>query len=184
MRSKCEYPESESKEDGVFWMNMADFVNNYRNVYVCRTFSNMHRAEAKGAWKKGVSAFGVISNPNGCKNPQYFLKVSRPTTIYLSLTQNDTRGERPEDDFAIGCSILDKKGKRAKLIYVGDQVASTGAYEYKRSVSLDVTLRPQSYPYTVFASTFDRDQENEFSLVIYSDYPVELTEIPANTPMD
>ena len=179
MRAKLHFDDV--ADDGVFWMTVQDFVAQFRTLYVCRTFTNMHAVRVRSAWR-GETAGGIMSNANGPKNPQFFVAVSRPTMLYVSLEQDETRGKR-DDVIHIGASLLDKGGKRAKAIYVGEKVASSGSYTNKRSVTFECKVDGPRV-YTLFVSTYDAGQENGFSVVVHSDHAVDVTEIPADHEAD
>ena len=49
LRKKLDYFPTGDTDDGIFWMSLSDFVNNYKQVYVCRLFKTV---EEGGNWHK------------------------------------------------------------------------------------------------------------------------------------
>lgn len=95
----------EEKDDGIFWMSLEDFVWEYKSLYICRIFDDPkwnNLPEIEGAWS-GIRAAGLPCRDNPQiefgDNPQYVLKVSRPCTAFIVLTQKETvdmfKGKQP-----------------------------------------------------------------------------------------
>jgi hypothetical protein len=93
MRNILNYHVSE--EDGLFWMDFNDFVEEFRCVYVCRSFdrsSGWTCTNIEGEWS-GDGAAGLPTAKNKkCKvsnNPQYQLTVSQPGKVYAVCRLHD-----------------------------------------------------------------------------------------------
>jgi len=89
MRNKVGYQESQ--RDGVFWMEVLDFVQQYSYLYICRILDSdegWKEIRVDGEWY-GASAEGLPSrkNPNARLdfNPQYSITVTKPCDGFISL---------------------------------------------------------------------------------------------------
>ncbi|CAG9327882.1 unnamed protein product [Blepharisma stoltei] len=85
----------EEKDDGIFWMCLDDFVWEYKSLYICRIFDDKKwnkLNEIEGAWS-GKRAAGLPCKDNPqvefSDNPQYLIKVSKPCTAFIVLTQKE-----------------------------------------------------------------------------------------------
>ena len=132
-----------------------------------------------GGCRRGETAGGCPNFPTAVNNPQFFLTLTRPTKLFISLAQEETRGTG-RDDLHIGFMVVDKKGKRVRRLFKGQRVANSGQYINRREVSCEITLEPKSYPYTIFPSAFNAGDEARFTLTVHSDYPVTLEAIPTS----
>ena len=86
----------EVAEDGIFFMGFDDFLYEFKCVYICRIFDEKKWKKLEkidGEWK-AESAAGLPSkkfNPN-CQiwmNPQYGLKVTKKTNIFVVMSQKE-----------------------------------------------------------------------------------------------
>eukprot|EP00742_Colponemidia_sp_Colp-10_P010509 GILJ01011542.1.p1 GENE.GILJ01011542.1~~GILJ01011542.1.p1 ORF type:complete len:1874 (-),score=202.87 GILJ01011542.1:133-5325(-) len=164
--------------EGSFWMSFEDFLMEFSHVYVCRLFSDQWiKQTVFSAWY-GKSAGGCGNYETFGENPQFLLTVTKPTNVFISLAQEESRGTRKQD-YAIGFKIYDNNGKRVTFEKRGDHIASNPqGYFFMREVSMELSLTvlPSSKPYTLVCSTYNPDEECEFMLTVYSDSPVQLAE--------
>jgi hypothetical protein len=91
MKNKVGYV---AKADGVFWMELLDFVEQYSYLYICRILGEgWKEINMSDAWK-GPTAEGIPTrtNPNARLhyNPQYAITVTRPCDGFIMLRQKDT----------------------------------------------------------------------------------------------
>lgn len=81
------YKPDTNNPDGVFWMNIEDFVWEFKYLYVCRVLSEddgWHSVKMEGAWKGPSSAgFRKLS-----KLPQYKIRISKPCKGFIQLRQH------------------------------------------------------------------------------------------------
>jgi len=82
------------KRDGMFWMTLTDFIFNFDNLYVCRIFDEGWSWEQmEGEWDV-TNTPGLPSNTNPNpkleSNPHYLLIITKPSTLFIELTQLDT----------------------------------------------------------------------------------------------
>jgi len=80
-------------EDGVFWMDIFDFTQQFSYLYVCRILSESNgwkMTKFKQSWK-GDYAEGLPSRayPQAIlsKNPQYSIVVNKPVDAFIMLKQ-------------------------------------------------------------------------------------------------
>lgn len=92
MRLKLSF---EQKNDGVFWMDVLDFIEQYSFLYICRNLSpedgwveNVIEDKWLGPTAEGLP---TRAHPNARLdfNPQYEITVSRPCDGFISLSQMD-----------------------------------------------------------------------------------------------
>jgi len=178
MRKKLNYDPDKSGDDGLFWMSWSDFTQHFEDIYLCRVFKtineggNWYRYSANGEWK-GITAGGCSNYPStACNNPQYFIHVTRPTTIFITLVQEEKDGRKGKKE-GIGMVINDKDGCRVKNFYSKDEILSSG-YAVANEVTIEGTLTPSpsNKPYTLFISTFKPGCEGNYSLIVYTDAPL------------
>ena len=77
--------------DGLYWMNLQDFVTHFNRLYGCRLYQDevgekWCRTAVNGEWK-GASAGGCINNSTWSRNPQYSLCPTVNTQLFVSLVQ-------------------------------------------------------------------------------------------------
>lgn len=96
LRNLLNYPkkvwrdDEEEKNDGVFWMDVGDFVVQFANLYICRTCVGWKKFKVKDKWV-GPSAEGLPNsknkNPNPKLNqiPQYEITVTKPCDGFIAL---------------------------------------------------------------------------------------------------
>lgn len=83
----------EDKDDGIFWMEVLDFVEQFSYLYICRILGDgWKEIRQLGEWK-GLSAEGLPTrNYPQAKlnlNPQYLITITKPSNGFISLTQMD-----------------------------------------------------------------------------------------------
>eukprot|EP01017_Pseudomicrothorax_dubius_P040658 TRINITY_DN6396_c0_g1_i2.p1 TRINITY_DN6396_c0_g1~~TRINITY_DN6396_c0_g1_i2.p1 ORF type:complete len:257 (-),score=63.04 TRINITY_DN6396_c0_g1_i2:90-860(-) len=172
------------QRDGCFWMCVEDFIDekNFKNFYVCRIFDPTiwTKYELKGKWDEATA--GGFPNPQNTaakleKNPQYGLKASKKTTVFIELTQPEGdgmfKGKVPLHFF------VQKNESCIVQKIVPDQiVGSSGKAIALMTVSAEVILQSTTYPYTfsLLANSFYSDSRghSDFHMNIYSDSKLEI----------
>ncbi|MES1907875.1 MAG: hypothetical protein MHM6MM_000909 [Cercozoa sp. M6MM] len=171
-------------DDGVFWIQLSDFIDNFRQVYVCRLLGGSDwpvRMRIDSEWTSatagGCTNYGTVS-----QNPHYRLRLVAPETrIAFHLSQADWRGAQLKQgqrrveaigleiykDFAENERVDRKSGK--KLLQ-----ANEGSYTYSRDVVLETTLKVDECGdvLTVMCSTFHPRKCRSFTLKVYADQPI------------
>eukprot|EP00912_Choanoflagellata_sp_UC4_P002081 UC4_evm4s1326 len=168
------------KDDGSFWMSYNDFTRNYASLYICRLFpiEKFKTITLSSEWR-GNRAAGK-PGPNFKNNPIFRLKVTKKTTFYFNITQNETRGSRAKL-VAMGMYIFKGPDIRDAVadsggFYRGMCIASPSdsevkAYSPLRSISTDIVLEPLDESYLVIGSTFHEKKEANFSIRISAEDP-------------
>ena len=89
---------SAKKDEGIFWMELSDFVDEFFSIYVCRDFSDekvYSDLVIDGRWE-GESAKGIPTarNPkaNAKKCPQYGLTITKPCIATIMLRMKEKTG--------------------------------------------------------------------------------------------
>lgn len=150
-KNKCNYVD---EVDGVFWMDLDDFIDNYSYLYVCRLLNSWNKEEIEDEWV-GESAEGLPNAKNRNArldlNPQYELKLSSPGPLFIQMTQFDkvnmfkgkhyimylvqksTGGKIERMDRK---EILGMSGKPINLNIVSNEIEFTKAHTYPLTVTL------------------------------------------------
>jgi len=196
LRSKLAYdPDTEDSDDGAFWIGFPDFVTQFRNVYVLRRFKDKKEDPVNGWYKytnhgewKGATSGGNTSSPTSWKNPHYFLKASRPTTLFISITQHEAEGSGSRDTITAGFTVCSNGGKRVNAVYGGELPFGWGPFSASREASQEITVDDASKMYSLFVACWEAGQEAGYTLNVFSKHPLEQTEgeglklMPADHP--
>lgn len=99
--------------DGTFWMSFDDFTTWFNVLFVCRMADDRWtRLTTRSSWA-GATAGGCCPNYASWRsNPQWLLRISKPTTLMLSLStplqDASDAGSFPlaDPDTSIGISVL------------------------------------------------------------------------------
>ena len=142
--------QKEFLEDGIFWMDFNDFVDEFDTIYVCRVYNEdngWYCTLTNGKWE-GEYAEGVPTKENPRakleKNPNYSLTVSKPGQGFLVMRLREKIGP--------------SKAKQAGLMVMqannGELV--TGLRE-SQGVKKIVLLQPAAYTVRSTEVTFPSD---------------------------
>lgn len=80
-----------AKNDGVFWMSLDDFIENFSYLYVCRILNAKTgwTGKEESGWWRGKTAEGLPSKANPKarldRNPQFEIRVTKPCNGFISL---------------------------------------------------------------------------------------------------
>ena len=89
-KAQLQYDPEQEKDipDGIFWMAVEDFLNNFNQIFACRTLRPIDgytMKEIPGEWK-GKSAAGYGPSSKRLNDfPQYRLTINRPCSAFISL---------------------------------------------------------------------------------------------------
>jgi hypothetical protein len=145
VRAACNFT---AEEDGSFWMQWTDALQYFDGVGVCFVERNWFDYRVEGKFDKAVP------------NLMLEVTVSKPTEMYIILSQKDERG-KPEGSVATAGVLISvceptKGGKQytATRCSSGDGVESCGEYTFSaaRDVSVKVRLEPSAKPYLIVPS--------------------------------
>jgi len=176
------------EEDNTFWMSFDDFCNCFRSLYVCHNIdpNKWKSAEAHGRWDLGNAEEGRVDTAAGlpsrhnrsCKieeNPQYTLRVFRPSAVRLTLSQVEMTGLAAPEILPVTMYLLRQQQstlKRITEITRDKIVADTGAAVRERELELYLNLQPGTY--TILVATYIAGMEGPFRVKVLSNYQVAL----------
>lgn len=180
MKNKLAY-EPRDHEDGVFWMDAYDFVQQYSYLYICRVLSESmgwKRQEVSAEWR-GATAEGLPSRANpGARlelNPQFALTITKPCDGYILLKQKeaDALGSTFKGKQQIFFIVQKSKGKPITKIDKELTLTSSGAPTNLMIVSAECDFdKTVSYPYTftILIANMEHGAKGEgsFDLTVYS----------------
>eukprot|EP00826_Nyctotherus_ovalis_P046264 TRINITY_DN5203_c0_g7_i2.p1 TRINITY_DN5203_c0_g7~~TRINITY_DN5203_c0_g7_i2.p1 ORF type:complete len:489 (+),score=145.22 TRINITY_DN5203_c0_g7_i2:152-1618(+) len=165
----------EISTDGVFWMSINDFVDEFKYVYICRKFD---------------MRWTMISIEDGCGGeyslsrhgfemfPQYEVCLTKPATIFLKMTQSEKTSSF-QGKHAIFVMVLAKDGKIADKKDTTKMVSSSLPPTNYVSVTAELFADAfYAYPckFTVVAGM--NDSTSGFTLNFYSnDHGIEVRKI-------
>lgn len=171
-KSKCNYVDS---SDGVFWMELDDFMDNYSYLYVCRVLDDWNHHIIEDEWK-GKSAEGLPSAKNRTAqlalNPQYELKFNAPGHVFIEMNQFEKINMFKGKHFIMFLVQNTKGGKVMRMDRDGI-LAMSGQPTNLNSISTEFTLtNKMTYPakVTLLAANTEHGKEGEakFKLKVYS----------------
>ena len=165
---------------GVFWMCLADFVQHFARLYVCKLPSaGWQEVILRSEWK-GRSAGGCSNHRTWALNPSFKLEIFRPTHVLVALAQDvGGGGGRGCDDverFCIGMQML-TAGRFGMRVPAADSGAFINAREVSFDVQLEMASGAQATSFTLRPSTFEPGQECGFTLRVYSEHPCVVEEL-------
>ena len=166
------------EDDGKFWIEWSDFIECYRNVYVCKLIDERFpRDSTKGEWDPSNNTAGGCKSSDLKNNPQFLLKVTPSSmssstgncdiTIRLSICEdanNMLRGDFP----AIGIYVTNKNvnAKLVGTLYQSD-VNSKTVFQYQRDVLLDFKMSTKS-PVVIIPCTFEQGKKASFTIMAFN----------------
>ncbi|CAO3701156.1 unnamed protein product [Rhizopus stolonifer] len=130
--------------------------------------AGMFKKVLHGEWIVGYSAMGCPSFGNYNKNPRYLLEVRELTTVKVRL-QSVNADAIP----SMNVTIYEKHPKEL----FGKEVATSGPYTNVTQgvATSDVVLSQSKIGYIIVLATHDKDIASEYTTIIYSDRPVNVT---------
>ncbi|XP_023248416.1 calpain-A isoform X3 [Copidosoma floridanum] len=182
--------------DGEFWMSFQDFKKYFTRLEICNlnpdslTEDDLNAGKKKwetsvfeGEWVRGVTA-------GGCRNfletfwcnPQYRITLEHPDedddkcTVIIALMQKNRRAQRSlgNDCLTIGFAVyhLENPDRLPKPLDINffkynASIARSPSFINLREVSCRFKLPPGVY--CIVPSTFDKNEEGEFLLRIFSE---------------
>jgi len=171
-KNKCNYSD---EVDGIFWMDLDDFIDNYSFLYVCRLLDNWHKEEIEDEWI-GESAEGLPNSMNRNArlelNPQYEIRLSSPGPIFIQMTQLDKVNMFKGKHF-IMYLLQNTNGGRFTRIDKNTLLGMSGKPTNLNVVSSEIQLtNKNSYPLvtTLLVANTQNGEEGEgkFEVSIYS----------------
>jgi len=160
--------------DGSFWMDFGDFRRWFSLVYTCRMADDKWtKMTARSQWVD-ASAGGGPNFVSWRHNPQWLLRVPRPTRLTLSMTLPQPDGDAaPAQPFAIGACLFRGNdapdGVRRKLVLVEGDVVFSSEPRFSRRFIQEVSLPGSEVPYLLMPFTHEPGLESPFTLVVQTD---------------
>ncbi|KAL6076589.1 Constitutive triple response 4 [Balamuthia mandrillaris] len=112
-----------------------------------------------GEWTAGTAG-GCINHSSWRDNPQFFLTVKKELSATITLKQLE------ENKMAsIGFYIAKSNGRR-QLVLTPSDLVEKGAFEKRKSISVEVSLQPAEFPYVIIPCTFYPNHVGRFSLSV------------------
>jgi hypothetical protein len=171
-KNKCNYLD---EQDGVFWMELDDFIDNFSYLYICRLLYNWQKEEIDDEWI-GPSAEGLPNAKNrNAKlelNPQYLLRLSAPGPLFIQMTQFD-KVNMFKGKHYIMFLLQSSSGERFASIDKKVMLGMSGKPTNLNVISAEIDLTNRnSFPLTatlLVANTSNgKEGEGKFELKIFS----------------
>ncbi|XP_012665892.1 calpain-10 isoform X2 [Otolemur garnettii] len=204
-------------QEGEFWVEEKEFLREFDEVTVGYPITEAghlqslytgevlcHTQALPGAWVKGQSAGGCRNNSTFPSNPKFWLRVSEPSEVHITVLQRPrmrktdcigrawvpagghyTSGSPAsflgKDYQAVGLHIWKVEKRRVSLprVLSAPPVAGTVCHAYDREVQLHCELSPGYY--LAVPSTFLKDVPGQFLLRVFSTGKVSLSAVKATS---
>lgn len=143
----------DTKDDGIFWMDINDYVTEFDSIYICRDFSDRkvwQKLELNEKWEDPYTeGLPNSKNPRAKmeKCPQYGLTITKPCmgVIVLRLMEKEDRTRAKHYGYlnvqAINGGIIRNPNKSKQLGVMGPR------NDVVQAVEVDFSNN-YSYPYT------------------------------------
>lgn len=168
-------------DDGTFWMNWKDFMEQFDQVFLCMDFPDTWEGRGfKGEWKSGDEVSGAGGMPkfkSFPNNPQYTFTCTEATKVVAIVSQPDLRWTKcvPEYKDAIGFVLMELKGESNKRIAKFTPKAMRGmsrTFAPSRDIAGVINeLKPGRY--AIIPCTFQPNVTVPFMLQLYTSTKVE-----------
>jgi hypothetical protein len=180
-KSKCMFSDA---HDGIFWMDLDDFLENFSYLYVCRIMKHWHQEEIKDEWK-GETAEGLPTAANRTakleKNPQFVINITKPAPLFIQMTQFEKINMFKGKQFIIFV-LQTINGKRITRMDKSSILGMSGKPVNLNIVSSEITLTTEhSYPLTVTIvaanTNHGKEGEGKFMLNVFSMSSIKMKKI-------
>ncbi|TMW60814.1 hypothetical protein Poli38472_000856 [Pythium oligandrum] len=172
-------------DDNTFWMSFDDFCHAFRSLYICRYYdpAKWPIQVRNGEWL-GETACGLPTRHNpGCTldcNPQFSLKVDRPTEVMITVTQVDASGLAPVDVLPIAVYVVAqglRKDRAYRVKHLDKDVVVAHSGEPVRQREIHVHCDLEARCYTILIAAYKKGMEGPFKLTVQTNYPVVLDQL-------
>eukprot|EP00002_Diphylleia_rotans_P030029 TRINITY_DN6149_c0_g1_i6.p1 TRINITY_DN6149_c0_g1~~TRINITY_DN6149_c0_g1_i6.p1 ORF type:complete len:1182 (+),score=204.47 TRINITY_DN6149_c0_g1_i6:110-3655(+) len=184
------------KQGGRFWMTFEDLVAQFNKIYICRLYETSSQTISKkviqGEWTMQTSG-GCLNFKTWVNNPQYAIIPTEPqTSCFVLLRQPDTRVQgKPDYDNSLGFVLVRGDVKRGqeptrKVKVSKSDVICSSAFGPIREVGAEIVLDHEDLGegLVIIPSTFHPERIGKFSIVVYSQTPVEIVPITKAPSVD
>eukprot|EP01099_Mayorella_cantabrigiensis_P008777 TRINITY_DN855_c0_g1_i17.p1 TRINITY_DN855_c0_g1~~TRINITY_DN855_c0_g1_i17.p1 ORF type:complete len:572 (+),score=132.94 TRINITY_DN855_c0_g1_i17:1201-2916(+) len=170
-------------DDGTFFMCFEDFVQQFNRIQVLLLMTDdvgeiWDKQVFESEWK-GDTAGGCLNHSTWTKNPQFSLEVHEQSTVFLSLSQPDTRvrGKKDETYPALGVFVFTVPDIRYKaLACTSSQIVAQSTFVTSRDVSNEFQAEAGK-KYVIVPCYFQPGVENPFSIAFYSQKKADIKPI-------
>lgn len=103
-----------NKKDGIFWMQLEDFINEFYSLYICCTFGDDWNkfSPISGCWNLKNSFGRPEKTDRAHENYQIGITVTKQCTLFISLRQKNITALEGENYIYI--RVQRNKGKRLR----------------------------------------------------------------------
>ena len=157
-------------------MSFDDFCIWFNVLFVGRRADDRWtRMTVRSCWMDRSAGGCCPNNSSWRNNPQWILKIRRPTRLVMSLTLPPPESTTDEAaDKAICIQILrgnaGSDSRRRRLTVNDDaEVVVSSEPRFSRRIVSECTLEASDAPYILMPCTYEPGQESSFTLVIRSD---------------
>ncbi|CAG8663041.1 10485_t:CDS:2, partial [Scutellospora calospora] len=178
-------------DDGDFWMSFQDFISNFSTLTICRcintsllTFGRRwHGVMFRGEWSiENETAGGCINNAETFyQNPQYSIRIHKPTFLIISLMQQDNHVEIGAEKITIGFILLKVELNRKYRIHKPTyETAGRVTYINIREVTERIFLKPGHY--ILIPSSYDVGEEGSYFMRLFSSNSINIRLLKNDSP--
>jgi len=161
-------------DDGTFFMSFEDFIQHFNRIQVLLLMTDdvgeiWNKFVFNSEWK-GETAGGCLNHSSWSKNPQFSLEVEEPSTVFISLSQPDSRSKGKKDETypALGLFVFSVPDTRYKaLACSSSQIAVQSTFVTSRDISAEFQAEAGK-KYVVVPCYFQPGVENPFSVAFYT----------------
>jgi len=154
--------------DGVFWMNICDFTEQFKYIYVCRKFD--------GRWtmiqlEDACTGNYNINNHGLEQFPQYEVTVTKPSTIFIKTNQSE-KVSSYEGKYSLFVAILKNDGNKAYMSDSQKIVSSSLPPINLISVTAELLVDMfYTFPYTFTVVAGMYNSTSKYTMKFYSTDP-------------
>lgn len=155
-------------DDGTFWIEYDDFVEQYGKVYQARLITEEYNQYIyKSAWS-GSNAGGCCNHDSWTNNEQFIFTIEEEAEVIMSTQIRDPR-QTGKNDIYFGFCVWKSDG--SKVDRYKKPVLQTPIAGIRETVE-EAVLAPGTYALMPF--TFDPNQEAEYMVSFYSKSDIEI----------
>jgi len=179
--------------DGTFFMDFKDFIQNYNRIYVLRLLTDddgekWNKFPFLGEWN-AETAGGCTNHPTWYKNPQYGVEPTEAGKVFCCLGVPDLRyvckaapNQHGRHYEPIGIAVYESEDLRYKKSTTnGSDRLGTSLFCPVRDLSYEFQVQPGKR-YVVIPCTFQPKVISKLDFTIYTQHAAQVFEITASIP--
>lgn len=181
-QEEAELIDLDNKNDGLFFMDYEDFIQIFSKVSLCIKFPPEYEGRRWiREWTREQAGGTPYANTpaqlkSWCLNPQFYFRLTRPSTVFISLSVEDGRLKAtseetfPFSEHIFKLLIMVMKGEtseggKTKLQFDQKKIIKMTSITPMQQVSLELDLEPGEY--VTIPSTQETGQCAPFFLSLY-----------------